>query len=52
MLFSGKTQETEETRVVVSIGATKEPEGKPYRVDAGPNAARKRARGTMAQLHN
>jgi hypothetical protein len=23
-----------------------------YRVDAGPNAARKRARGTMAQLHN
>jgi hypothetical protein len=23
-----------------------------YRVDAGPNAARKRASGTMAQLHN
>jgi len=39
-------------RVAVSIGATKEPEEKPYRVDAGPNAARKRARGTMAQLYN
>ena len=49
---STSAQETGETRVAVSIGATKEPEEKPYRVDAGPNAARKRARGTMAQLHN
>jgi hypothetical protein len=36
-----------------SIGAAEEfPEGKPYRVDAGPNTARKRARDTMAPLNN
>jgi hypothetical protein len=45
-------QETEETWAAASIGATKEPEEKPYRVDAGPNAAMKRVRDTMAQLHN
>jgi hypothetical protein len=36
-----------------SIGAVEEfPEGKPYRVDKGPNAARKRARDTITQSTN
>jgi hypothetical protein len=52
----GETTSSQETGVTVakaSIGAAEEfPEGKPYRVDAGPNAARKRARDTMAPLNN
>ena len=52
----GKTTSSQETGVTVakaSIGAAEEfPEGKPYRVDAGPNTARKRARDTMAPLNN
>ena len=43
----GKSASSQETGVTVagaSIGAVEEfPEGKPYRVDKGPNAARKRA---------
>ena len=47
------SQETGVTVAEASIGAVKEfPEGKPYRVDEGPNAARKRARDTMALLNN
>jgi hypothetical protein len=52
----GKTTSSLETGVIVaktSTGAAEEfPEGKPYRVDAGPNAARKRAIDTMAPLNN
>ena len=38
-----------------SIGAAKEfefPEGKPYRVDTGPNAAKERVRENMAPLNH
>ena len=46
------SQETGVTVAEASIGAVEEfPEGKPYRVDKGPNAARKRARDTMAPLN-
>ena len=54
--WGGENASSQETGVTVaeaSIGAVKEfPEGKPYRVDEGPNAARKRARDTMALLNN
>ena len=50
---NASSQETGVTVAEASIGAVKEfPEGKPYRVDEGPNAARKRARDTMALLNN
>ena len=48
--WGGENASSQETGVTVaeaSIGAGKEfPEGKPYRVDKGLNAARKRASGT------
>ena len=54
--WGGENASSQETGVTVaeaSIGAGKEfPEGKPYRVDKGLNAARKRARDTMALLNN
>ena len=54
--WGGENASSQETGVTVaeaSIGAGKEfPEGKPYRVDKGLNAARKRARDTMAPLNN
>ena len=54
--WGGENASSQETGVTVaeaSIGAVKEfPEGKPYRVDKGLNAARKRARDTMAPLNN
>jgi hypothetical protein len=46
-----KEARTEETVAEASIGAAKEfefPEGKPYRVDTGPNAAKERVRENMA----
>ena len=46
------SQGTGVTVAVASIGAVEEfPEGKPYRVDEGPNAARKRVRDTIAPLN-
>ena len=50
---NASSQETGVTVAEASIGAVKEfPEGKPYRVDKGLNAARKRARDPMAPLNN
>ena len=50
-----KEARTEETVAEASIGAAKEfefPEGKPYRVDTGPNAAKERVRENMAPLNH
>ena len=49
-----KEARTEETVAEASIGAAKEFEsqGKPYRVDTGPNAAKARVRDTMAPLNH